>query len=122
MNSVKTHFTVQMSKLLVELSPSLSKLTYLLIYIMLNTGPNIPLYIVLYSVVFCKWRADLGLLLRNPFLPASSTFLLNTILFNALYNIVYTVLYKNLNTVLYTLLYTVLYTVLLILPYKGHFS
>ena len=46
------------------------------------------------------------LCLRNTFLAASSTFLLNTLLYNVLYTIMKTLLYKTLDTVVYTELYT----------------
>ena len=125
-----TLYCTQTFKLLVELASSLKKLTYRLIYIMLNTGPYIALYIVLYSVhctVHCtlhyttqtpKLRADMAFFLRNTFLPASSTFLLNTILFNVLYTILYNVLYNILymrvteHWIFYTTIYYTIYPTL----------
>ena len=49
-----------------------------------------------------------GLISKEYFFPASSTLLLNTIIYNVLYNILFNVM----RNIPYTVLYTVLYTLL----------
>ena len=84
------------------------------IHCMLFSALYCTLYFTWNSTRVKKWQADLALFLRNTFLPASSAFLLNTILFNILYTLLYTVQYKifTLYLILHCTLYYTLYCVL----------